>query len=263
MSTKYTKLIFENTFKSEKDLENWEIKEFNEIFKGKEPVTDIMPTHVDDGEKEPTVGGTVNYLKKNVYIKDSNLCLAATKDENGYFGAMLSLKNRKFGKGYLEVKAKFPPFSNSVWPKMSLVNKDGKVTAEKDFAQIMGIKGKNACTLIATYFDGSFYKNINYLYSANNAWPRFYPDADSPELLSEGYHIFGIEQTETDLVFYVDSIEFSRIDIACPVFSVFNNESTLNLSISVGMPKIEAPDETTIVPCEMQVEYVRFYGEEE
>ncbi|MBR4305817.1 MAG: family 16 glycosylhydrolase [Ruminiclostridium sp.] len=262
MTTKYTKLIFENTFTKDKDLENWEIKEYNEIFKGKEPVTDIIPTHVDDGEKEPTVGGTVSYVAKNVYIKDNNLCLAATNDENGYYGAMMSLKDKKFGKGYLEVKAKFPPFSNGVWPKMSLVNKDGFITTENDFAQIMGIRGKNACTLLATFYDGDVYKSVNYLYSVNNAWPRFYPDAMSSELLSEGYHIFACEQTETDLAFYVDGIEFSRIDIACPVFAPFNCDGTLNLSIAVGMPKIEAPDETTIAPCEMQVEYIRFYGEE-
>jgi beta-glucanase (GH16 family) len=260
--SKYTKLIFENTFKNENDLANWEIKEFSEVFKGKEPVTDIVPTHVDDGEKEPTVGGTVKYLKNNVCIKDERLCLAATKDQDGYFGAMMSLKDRKFGKGRLEVKAKFPTFSNSVWPKMSLVGKNGKITTETDFAQIMGNRGKNACTLIATFFDGSYYKSLNYLYSATNAWPRFYPDAESDELLSEGYHIFAVEQTETDLAFFVDDVEFSRIDIACPVFAPFDTEGTLNLSISVGMPKIEAPDETTIAPCEMQVEYIRLYGEE-
>lgn len=260
MSSKYKRIVFENTFKSEKDLENWQLMEFSEIFKGKEPVTGIVPTHVDDGEKAPAKGGTVKYEKKNVKIEDSLLKLCV--DRNA--GAMIKYKGRLFGKGYMEIKAKFPPFSKSIWPKMSLVGKNGNVTTEVDFAQVMGIRGKNACTLICTYFDGSFYKTLNHLYNNNPtyAWPRFYPDAFSDELLSEDWHIFGCEQSETDLAFFIDGIEFCRIDISHPVFKAYDTEGELTLSISSGMPKIEEPDETTVYPSEMQVEYVRFYGEE-
>ncbi|MBE6740033.1 MAG: glycosyl hydrolase family protein [Ruminococcaceae bacterium] len=259
--SKFTKLIFENTFKNENDLANWEIMEFSEIFKGKEPVTGIVPTHVDDGEKAPTKDGIVKYEKKNVTVSDGLLHLSVDKTA----GAMIKYKGGKFGKGYLEVKAKFPPFSKSVWPKMSLVGKNGYISTEVDFAQVMGIRGKNACTLIATYYDGSFYKTMNHLYNTNPtyAWPRFYPDAFTDELLSEGWHIFGCEQTDTDLAFFIDGIDFCRIDISHPIFKAYDTEGELVLSISSGMPKIEAPDETTLYPSEMQVEYVRFYGEEQ
>lgn len=264
MSTKYKKLIFENTFSTEKDLENWEIMEFSEIFKGKEPVTGIIPAHVDDGEKDNGRSGEVKYAKKNVKIKENTLCLTTSKDGDDISGAMIKYKGRRFGKGYMEIKAKFPPFSNGIWPKMSLNSKNGYITTENDFAQIMGIRGRNACTLIATFFDGSFYKTKNYLYNTNPTygWPRFYPPMDKDELLSEGYHVFGCEQTETDLAFFIDGTEFCRIDISHPIFSAFDTECDLILSISAGMPKIEAVDETSIFPSEMQVEYVRFYGEE-
>ncbi len=260
----YNKLIFENTFSTEKDLDNWEVMEFSEVFKGKEPVTGIVPTHVDDGEKAPTNGGAVKYEKKNVTIKDNRLCLAAENNNGDLSGAMIKYNGRKFGKGYMEIKAKFPTFSKGIWPKMTLTAKNGFVTTDIDFAQVMGIRGKNACSLIATFFDGSFYKTINYLYNNNPtyAWPRFYPPLDCDELLSEGYHIFGCERTETDLAFFIDSIEFCRIDISHPIFCAFDTEGELILSISAGMPKIEAVDETSVFPSEMQVEYVRFYGEE-
>lgn len=161
----------------------------------------------------------------------------------------------------MEVKAKFPPFSPGVWPKMTLKGEKGVVVTETDFAQIMGIRGKNACTLTASYFNDVSLKSVNYLYSRDNAWPRFYPDALSEEKFSEGWHVFGYQQTDTDAVFYVDGIVFSRVDIDHPVFAPFGNEGELILSISVGMPRIEAPDQNTLVPCEMQIEYVKFYEE--
>ncbi len=255
------KLTFEKYFQNPSDLDGWDVMEFSEFFVNNNPVTGIVPTHVDDGEKDVSDGGEVQYVKKNVYIEKERLILQADKNQKGYAGAMIKCNSRKFGNGLLEVKAKFPPFSPGVWPKMALKGKNGGVVTEIDFAQIMGIRGKNACTLTASHFDGTFLKSMNYLYSRDNAWPRFYPDALSEEKLSDGWHVFGYEQTDMDAVFYVDGIEFSRIDIDHPVFAAFGTEGELILSIAVGMPRIEAPDENTILPCSMQVEYIKFYEE--
>ena len=261
MSKEKYALTFEKKFQNSSDLDDFCPLEFAETFLNNNPVTGIVPTHVDDGEKDVSAGGEVRYLKENTSIEEDCLVLKANKDQKGYSGAMVKCLSRKFGNGLLEVKAKFPPFSPGVWPKMTLKATNGEVVTEVDFAQIMGKRGKNTCTLTASLYDNSFYKSINYLYSNNNNWPRFYPDALSEEKLSDGWHIFGYEQTELDAVFYIDGIEFSRIDIAHPVFAPFGTEGELILSIAVGMPRIEAPDESTIVPCSMQVEYIKFYEE--
>lgn len=254
-------LTYEKYFCSSDALEDFEVMEFSETFINNNPISGIVPTHVDDGEKDVSEGGVVKYAKNNVTLNGEGLSLTVTKDENGFTGAMIKNTVRKFGNGYIEIKAKFPPYSPGVWPKMSLRGEKEGVITETDFAQIMGVKGKNACSLIAHYYNGISLKTLNYLYSPSNAWPRYYPDAESPELLEDGWHIFGYEQTERDAVFYVDGIEFSRIDIDHPVFGAFGNDGELILSVSVGIPKIEAPDETTVAPCSMQVEYVKFYEE--
>lgn len=261
MQNENYKLTFEKYFRSSADLEGWEIMDFSESFINNNPVTGIVPTHVDDGEKFEFNGGAVRYKKENLCVKDNCLVLGADKDLNGFTGAMIKCTCRRFGKGYLEIKGKFPAFSKGIWPKMTLKNKDKNVVSEIDFAQIMGIRGKNACSLIATYFDGESFNCVNYLYSAKNLWPRYYPPIESPELFGEGFHIFGFERTDSDLAFSVDGIEFSRIDLLALAFAPFRAESELYLSVSAGLPRIELPDENTTVPCDMQVEYIKFYEE--
>ena len=260
INEKYT-LTYEKNFCFPDALSDFEVLEFNEAFINNNPVSGIVPTHVDDGEKDVSEGGVVSYVKDNVKIENNLLKLGVTKNNDGFAGAMIKNTARKFGNGYMEIKAKFPPFSKGVWPKMTLKGEKEGVITETDFAQIMGIRGKNACSLIAHYYNGVSLKTLNYLYSPSNAWPRYYPDIQRDELLSDDWHIFGYEQTEMDAIFTVDGIEFSRIAIDHPVFRAFGNEGELILSVSVGMPKIEAPDETTVAPCEMQVEYVKFYEE--
>lgn len=261
MAKENYKLVYENFFQNPSDLKDWEIMDYRETFINSNPVSGIVPTHVDDGEKDVSDGGIVRYKEQNVTVENGNLVLKVTKEGDAFIGSMIKHTGRKFGNGYMEIRAKFPPFSAGVWPKMTLKGEKEGVITETDFAQIMGVRGKNACSLIAHYYNGVSLKTLNYLYSPSNAWPRYFPDIESSELLSEDWHVFGYEQTDTDAIFTVDGIEFSRIDIDHPVFGAFGNQGELILSVSVGIPKIEAPNETTIAPCEMQVEYVKFYEE--
>lgn len=254
-------ITFEKYFQNPCDLEGWSVMEFSEIFTNSNVVGEVVPTHVDDGEKDVSDGGVIRYKEENVLCENGNLVLKATYENGRFIGSMVKCNTRKFGNGYFEVKAKFPPYLPGVWPKMTIKAGGGKTVTEIDFAQIMGIRGKNACTLSATYFNGPVCKNINYLYSPNKVWPRYYPEIDSPELLPEGFHIFGFEKTDRDVIFSIDDIVFSKIDIDNPVFECFKPEGELILSVGVGYPRIEAPSLDTFTPCEMQVEYIKFYEE--
>lgn len=261
MPRKNYKLTFEKYFQKSSDLDCFEIMEFSEVFKNSNVMGQVVPSHVDDAEKDVSEGGVIRYKKKNVLCENGNLVLKATCQDSKFIGSMVKCSTRKFGNGYFEIKAKYPPFTPGVWPRMTIKAGGDKTVTEIDFAQVMGIRGKNACTLSATYLNGTVCKNINYLYSPNNVWPRYYPEIDSPELLSEGFHILGFEKTDRDVVFSVDGIVFSRIDIDNPVFECFKPEGELILSVGVGYPRIEAPTLDTFAPCEMQIEYIKFYEE--
>lgn len=262
MDKKNYYLTFEKYFQNEELDENWQVMDYIKNVKNNTIVVGIVPDHVNEIEQNKSDAKYVRYVKDNVSLKDGYLCLTGTKDDKGYAGAAVKFEGRKFGNGYMEIKAKFPDYMPGVWPRFTLKGKKDVVNTEIDFAQVMGVKSKNACTLIANYTDDAGYHNLNYLYSRDNAWPRFYPDAQNDEILPKGWHVYGYEQTDTDAIFYVDSVEFCRVDIDNPVFDAFGSEGQLWLSLGLGLPKIEAPDENTILPCNLLIEYIKFYEEE-
>jgi acyl-CoA synthetase (AMP-forming)/AMP-acid ligase II len=124
---------------------------------------------------------------------------------------------------------------------------------------VLGLKGKNECALKAAFLTEGVYKPINFLYSHNNSWPTLYPPFESEELLSEDWHIFGFERDDEFATFYVDGNEYCKVDLDTPIFKVFTNEAILDFSLNIGLRETEEINENTILPCEMLIEYVKFY----
>ena len=251
------KLSFEQYFSDENSLSVIEANDSR--LTTEENEKHIGPSFVDDIRRDLSSNDTVFYKKNNVSIVNGCLCIKATNEDNVYYGAQAFLKEKKFGNGYLEVKAKLPKAIPSVTPKISLKGEKPNCLFCIDFAQVLGIKGKNECAMNSAFLTEGKYKKMQMIYSNNNTWPTLYPPFGSEELLSEDWHTFGFEKDEEFAVFYVDGNEYCKIDLDNPVFMVFKGETMLDFSVSVGLRETEAADENTILPCEMLIEYVKFY----
>lgn len=261
MSKNY-KLTFEENFKN--GSLNWESVEQSQLVKKQEKSkTETIPSFVNNGEEKLRDDIVVRYAKENVTFEDGKLVLKAVAQKDGFAGACAKYKGRKFGKGLLEVKARFPKNMPGIWPKLSLHLENGIACAEVEFAQVKGIsnKGKNYLALYA-YFIDEFGSHVNeYLHSGFARWPSYYPPIDNDEKLAEGWHTFGYEQTDIDGIFYIDGLEIMRYDIDHPLFAVFDAEGELNITLGINRPQTEGCDENTELPCAMEVESVRFYEE--
>lgn len=260
MNEKY-KLTFEENF--ENGLSDWVISEIDELVLKQKESDEVVPDFVRNSTEIVRGDTYVRFAKKNVSVKDGKLILSAVKDDIGYCGASAKYHGRKFGKGLIEVKAKLPACMPGIWPKILLNGRNGVAQTDEIFGQIKGIndKGKNSFALFA-YFTDEYGEHRNeYLHSGYQRWPSFYPTMDNDEPLSEGWHIFGYEKTDIDAIFYMDGIECFRVDIDHPMFRVFDCEGEIALMLGANLPRTEACNEDTILPCSIEVEYIKFYEE--
>lgn len=256
------KLTFEENFKN--GSSNWEIIETNEVVKNKPKAkNETVPAFVSNSDEKFREEVVVKNIKENVSFEDGKLVIKAIEQEDGYAGGAVRYTGRKFGKGLIEVKAKFPKNMPGVWPKMFLKVANKNAFGNVEFAQVKGLvnKGKLFYSLYAYFTDENGLHRNEYLHSGFQRWPSYYPPFESEEKLGEDWYVFGYEQTDIDGIFYVNGEEIMRFDIDHPMFLVFAGDGELNIRLDINRPRTEACDENTILPCQMEVEYIKFYEE--
>lgn len=255
-------LCFEKKFSAdtlEKDVTVLEFKKETE----KQKISN-GPSFVDETKKILNESDYVHYKKENVSANENALVLSATNNGDVYYGSAVSVNGVKIKRGLVEVDVQFPAYMPGVWPRLTLKGKNGTIDTYINFAQIMGVAGKNLCSMEAEYLDnGEWPFKQNFLHSHRGEWPTSYPEKESEELLSEGTHTFGVELSNEHITYYADGNEYCKIHIDNPVFEVFNCEHELVFYLTVGDSETEAPDENTLLPCEMLIKGIRIYGEGE
>ena len=101
----------------------------------------------------------------------------------------------------------------------------------------------------------------------SNYWGDKYPNHSmvietytAPEPFSAAFHVFGVERTPTELVWYVDGVERARTTEGAehqdPRFL------SLAILIGTGAEPSDPPDATTPWPIEMAIDWVRVWERE-
>ncbi len=79
---------------------------------------------------------------------------------------------------------------------------------------------------------------------------------------ADDYHTYASEWTENKIQFYVDGILYKTItpqDLPAGKTWVFEHPFFMILNLAIGGPWGGAPDQTTVFPGEMKIDYVRVY----
>jgi beta-glucanase (GH16 family) len=81
-------------------------------------------------------------------------------------------------------------------------------------------------------------------------------------IFSDGFHIYSIEWTENRISWYVDRRLYQTLtpqNLPANMQWVFEHPYFLILNLAIGGPWGGPPDETTVFPGVMMIDYVRVY----
>ena len=85
---------------------------------------------------------------------------------------------------------------------------------------------------------------------------------NSSASLSAGFHTFAISRTGSSIKWYVDRIQYAEANISGGINSTseFQGPFFILLNVAVGGNFVGSPDGTTVFPQQMQVDWVRVWG---
>lgn len=192
---------------------------------------------------------------ENVVVKDGMLQITAKKESymgSGYTSARILTKGlfeQKYGRFEARIKL---PWGQGIWPAFWLLgaNSDTVSWPQCGEIDIMENRGQEP-TLINGTLHGPGYSGGNSItksYSLMN--DRFDND----------FHIFGIEWGPKYINFYVDNVLYNQITPEKVKGEwVFDQKFYIIINLAVGGNYVGSPNNTTIFPQTMLIDYVRVY----
>lgn len=200
----------------------------------------------------------------NAFIEDGKLIIQALKMEERYIGRdYTSARIRTVGKGdwlygRFEFRAKLP-YGQGLWPAIwmlpSTYNYGGWPSSGE--IDIMELVGHDADTVHGTLHYGGL---GNHQYTGK-------PYSLDEGIFADDFHEFAIEWEEGEIRWYVDGEKYQtqtawntkNHDYPAP----FDRPFHLIMNVAVGGNWPGSPDETTVFPQRMEVDYVRVYQKTE
>ncbi len=193
--------------------------------------------------------------EENVKIIDSVLVIKAREEQyltRDYTSAKLDSKHKGDWKyGRYEARIKLPE-GQGMWPAFWMMSTDSKYGTWPNSGEIdiMELVGQEPSTVWGTLHYGPPHEYINSSYAL--------PDSK----FSEEFHVFALDWGPDSMVWEVDDSVYSVIKAGDVThWNVFQERFYLILNLAVGGNWPGSPDETTVFPQTLEVDYVRVYGD--
>jgi len=205
---------------------------------------------------------------ENVTVQNGNLVITARKESfqgSAYTSARLLTKG-KFEQAYGRFEARMQlPWGQGIWPAFWMLGADIDTNPWPGAGEIdiMEFRGQNPTIMLGTVHGPGYAggQSISKSYELKN--DRF----------DTGFHVFGIEWGPEYINFYVDDVLYNQITPAdLPVLNppdplnpkakvdwVFNKPFYILINVAVGGSFVGSPNDETVFPQTMLVDYVRVY----
>jgi beta-glucanase (GH16 family) len=192
---------------------------------------------------------------ENVRVEDGMLVITAIEDPSlpagrPYSSARIKtqgLHSWKYGR--IEARIKLP-YGQGIWPAFWMLGDNNKGWPASGEIDILEHIGKEPNTIHGTvhapgYFGGS------------GVTASF----EVPEgTLKNDFHVYAIEWEENEIRWYFDDQEYFKLTPAdVPDAWIFDHEFFIIMNLAVGGRWPGYPDDTTVFPQQMLVDYVRVY----
>jgi beta-glucanase (GH16 family) len=189
----------------------------------------------------------------NSYTRDGVLVIQALKEiyqNRQYTSARMRTRNKGDWKyGRFEIRAKLP-YSPGIWPAIWMLPTDWEYGGwpKSGEIDIMECLGHDPWKIYGTIHFGSSV-------SAHQQMGGNYTRSTSSPSFAADFHVFVIEWDSTSVQWYVDSIKYYTAYKSSP----FDKRFHLLLNVAVGGNWPGNPNDYTIFPQKMSVDYVRVY----
>jgi beta-glucanase (GH16 family) len=195
--------------------------------------------------------------ENNAMVENGVLTITAREEEVGgrnYSSARITTQNKfDFKYGKIEARIKLP-YGQGIWPAFWMLGANFSsigwpACGEIDIMEMVGGTGKdNTChsTLHWENADGD-HGNYGESYTLPSG------------IFADEFHVFSVEWDEQSVKAYVDGTHYFTINLSEAQFDEFRENFFVILNVAVGGNWPGSPDDTTVFPQTMQVDYVRVY----
>jgi len=195
------------------------------------------------------------YQEDNTSIIDGNLVIEArrqTLDNSIYTSSRLITRGKQsFQYGRVDIRAVMPE-GQGMWPALWMLGSNHlqvgwPTCGEIDIMEMIGGEERDNVVHGTAHWnqDG----HVSYGQSMTNVSGK----------LSEEYHVYSIIWDEQSIRWYFDDVNFNTIDITPAALSAFHDDFFFIMNIAVGGIWAGSPDNTTLFPQWMIVDYIRVF----
>ena len=199
----------------------------------------------------------------NAFVDNDVLVIRAVheSDVHGmdqYTSARLNTANKySFKYGKISARIKLPQ-GQGIWPAFWLlganIDENGGDTPWPQCGEI------DILELYGSHSDSVVEANVHYADSTDShKMMGAVPFELEQGKFADEFHVFELEWNETSISWLVDGKEYASMPITAKELSEFHEEFFIVLNIAVGGTYAGRPDDTTVFPQNMYVDWVRVY----
>jgi len=198
----------------------------------------------------------------NVQQKSGNLVITAQKEDftgaDGIARAYTSSRLRTsghFSQAYGRFEARMQlPLGKGIWPAFWLLGDDIKTVGWPTGGEIDIMENIGEASTVYSTLHGPGY-------SGGHAISAKYP-LPAGEAVNTGFHLYALEWAPDDIKFFLDGnliVERTPADLPAGTTWVYDHPFFVILNLAVGGKWPGNPDDTTVFPQTMLIDYVRVY----
>jgi beta-glucanase (GH16 family) len=197
------------------------------------------------------------YRKENTTLQDGYLIITAKKESYQGFNftssRIVTAGKQAFKYGRIDIRAALPE-GQGIWPALWMLGSNiGSVgwpaSGETDIMEMVGGGGKENTVYGTLHWDAGGHQCT----CTNNSHTL------TSGTFHDKFHVFSINWDETKITWLIDNSPFKTIDITPASMSEFQNEFFFIFNLAVGGNWPGNPDNTTVFPQALIVDYVRVF----
>ncbi len=195
------------------------------------------------------------YRRENAWLDDGVLVIEARDQKyggNDYTSARMKTQgNQSFRYGRIDIRALLPR-GQGIWPALWMLGDNISTVGwpacgEIDIMELVGGNGRDGEVHGTLHWDSNGHVFTGGSYKLQNG------------LFSDEYHVFSITWDSSSVKWFVNDIQYYEIDITPGDMTEFHEKFFFIFNVAVGGNWPGSPDNTTVFPQQMRVDYIRVF----